>query len=123
MLPIEDGFTQHDFGAAVGGGHAQHPAQRFDDRGLADQRGDAARRVAARLDLAAVGVEYPHFDVGLRRRFEQDQLVAADAVAAIGNRMRPRRRHLDAVRARIDHDKVVAEAVHLGEAVRHSPRM
>ncbi len=123
MFPVEFGLAQHDFGAAVGGGDAQHAAQRLDHRGLADQRCDAARRVAARLDLAAVGVEDAHLHVCTCGWFEQDQLVAPDAVAAVGDRMRARRRHFDAVLARVDHDKVVAEAVHLGEAVCHSPRM
>src|SRR3546814_5744728 len=55
------------------GADAQHPAQRLDHRGLADQRRDAAGRIAARLDLAAVGVEDAHLHIGLFGRFERSE--------------------------------------------------
>ena len=48
--------------------------------------GDAARGVAAGAGLAAVGVVDAHEDVGagVARRLQHDQLVAADAAAAVG---------------------------------------
>ena len=87
---------------AVGGGDAQHPAQRLDHRWFAEKRGDTARRIAARLDLAAVGIEDAHLHIGACRGFEQDKLVASDAEAAVGDRMRARRGHLDGTLARVD---------------------
>ena len=59
------------------------------------EQGDAAGGVAAGLDLAAVGVADAHPDVGDVGGLEQDQLVAADAGAAVGDRPRPRRVHRD----------------------------
>src|SRR5690606_9109166 len=73
----------------------------------------------ASLYLAAVGVEDTHLEIGLLGWLEQDQLVAADAVPPVGDRMRARCRHLDGACPRINDDKVVAEAMHLGEAIRH----
>ena len=77
---------------------------------------DAARRIAAGLDLAAVGIPDPHPDVGDVGRLEQDHLVAADARAPVGDRARPRRVHRHRALARVEDDEIVAEAVHLVEA-------
>ncbi len=84
--------------------------------GLAhDERCDAARAIAAGGDLAAIGVADAHEDVGARRfRLLQDeQLVAADPGVPVGNgayRLAVERQRLS---ARIEHDEIIAEPVHL----------
>jgi hypothetical protein len=50
-----------------------------------------------------------------RRRFEHDELVAADAGVAIGQRHGARRRDRQRGFARVDHHEIVAQAVHLDE--------
>ena len=90
---------------------------------LCDEAGDAARPVAAGLRLAAIGVEDAHKDLrrGVARRLDQDQLVTADAGAPVGKRARRRRVDHDAVAAAVEHDKIVAEPMHLAERdVRHA---
>jgi hypothetical protein len=64
-----------------------------------DQGGDATRCVSAGLDLAAVGVADAHENVrrAVRRRLHGDQLVAADADAAVGHGAGGRR--VDSARA------------------------
>ena len=64
---------------------------------------DAARGVAAGLDLAAVGVADAHEGVGARvaRRLDHDELVAADA--ACRSAMRARRRLVERQRMRRAH--------------------
>ena len=91
---------------------------RFDVKPLrADEMHEAARTVAALLDLAAVGVEYPvaKIDVGARRLFHEQDLVAAhtevpvrDAPDLVGPK-----RHVFA--HAIEHDEIVAEPLHLRE--------
>ena len=86
---------------------------------LGEQRRDAARRIAAGANLAAVGIPDAHEHVGLRRRLERDHLIAADAVLPIGDGrdlVGPQR---DRVLAQIEHDEVVAETVHLAEGEAH----
>ena len=53
---------------------------------VADELHEAARAVAALLDLAAVGVEDPvaEIGVGARRALDDEDLVAAHAEAAVG---------------------------------------
>ena len=82
-----------------------------------DQRSDAARGVAAGLDLAAVGVADAHEDVGggILRRLQDDQLIAADALATIGNAARGRIVQREGLAAGVDYDEVVAQAMHLDE--------
>ena len=94
-----------------------------------DQPGDAAARVAASLDLAAIGVVDGKRGIrsGLGWRFDDDQLVEADAAAAVGQRAHgigrqgPRHETRCALPCVDDHE-VVAEPVHLDEfgAVHHS---
>src|SRR5437868_15361728 len=48
----------------------------------------AARGIAAAFDLAAVAVPDAHPEVGGLARFKDDQLVAADAGAPVGDRPR-----------------------------------
>ena len=102
-------------------------AGRADERELVAQARrevarEAAHAVAALLDLAAVGVEDSIARVGAVGRVlavDEQQLIEADAAAAIGPaphelggrrsaRARPRQHH-----------EVVAEAVHLGESELH----
>ncbi len=88
------------------------------------ERHRAARAVAAHLGLAAVGIVVRHAEVGTRDRADDDEPVAADALAAVAQRG-------DALAgqpaggqvAGQDHDEVVAGAVHLGEghALAHRP--
>ena len=101
-------------GAVAIGRCAQHAARRL-DRPRAEQR-DAARRIAAGFDLAAVGVPDPHPHVGDIGGLQQDHLVAADAGAPVGDRPRPRRVHRHRALAGVEDGEVVAEAVHLAEA-------
>ena len=67
-----------------------------------DEPGDAARGIAAGLDLAAVGVADAHEELRapVVRRLEHDQLVAADAGMAVGDGARRCRRRARAFRAR-----------------------
>src|SRR3546814_18600200 len=80
-----------------------------------DQRGDAARAVAAGADLAAVVVADAQEDIGaaVGRPLENQQLVAADTLAAVGDGTGLRVRQWKRLLARVDHDEVVAEPVHL----------
>jgi hypothetical protein len=84
---------------------------------LRDELGDASAGVAAGLGLAAIGVENAH--EGLRRsmarRLDQDQLVAADAGAPVGERARDGGVDGEFVPAPVEHDKIVAEPMHLAE--------
>src|SRR3546814_16151014 len=63
------------------------------------------------------------FRAAVGRPLENQQLVAADTLAAVGDgtglRVRQRKRLL----ARVDHDEVVAEAVHLDEGARAHGRV
>jgi hypothetical protein len=60
-------------------------------------------------------------EIGGRRFLEQDQLVAANAGAAVGQSAGDRAGHRrEWLRARIEHDEVVPEAVHLGESGAHA---
>src|SRR5207302_1230337 len=91
-----------------------------------DQPGDAAAGVAAGLGLAAVGVEDAHQQPRrpIARWVDQDHLVAADAGAAIGQSARRRGVNRDRMPTPVEHDKVVAETVHLAEPdLRHGARL
>src|SRR5256885_2054300 len=83
---------------------------------------EAARAVAALLDLAAVGVEDAVAEVraiGLRPLDDQD-LVAADAEMAIGDLAQLFAREREGPSSAIQHDEVVAGTLHLGEGKLHS---
>ena len=95
-----------------GHGLEPHPA----GAGLAAQEpGDAAGGVAAGFGLAAIGIADAHQQPRRRmaRRFEHDQLVAADAGMPVGQCPRRRGTGRNGAVAGVEHDKVVAEAVHL----------
>ena len=85
-------------------------------------RGNAAGGVAAGPGLGAVGVADTHEGIGVavgRRRLDGDELVAAHAGAPVGDRGRAARRQAERAGALVEHDEVVAAAVHLEEA-RHA---
>ena len=88
-----------------------------------EQGGDAARAVAALLDLDAVGVEDAVEDGRVRtpRRLENQRLVEADAGMSVGEAPQLLRRRQRGARRRIEHDEVVADAVHLREIDAHGP--
>ena len=104
-------------------GH-DHPARGLDanlalrrEPLVADELDEAARAVAALLDLAAVGVEDPvaEIDVVARRGLDHQHLVAADAEAPVGEPAQLRRRQLQALPHAVEDDEIVAEPLHLGE--------
>ena len=84
------------------------------------QQADRARRVAAGLNLAAIGIENAHAQVSDFRWLQYNQLVATDPGLAIGQRRSQRIVHRrDLVDARVQHDEVVAQTVHLDEGDAH----
>ncbi len=83
---------------------------------------EAARAVAALLDLAAVGVEDAVAEIVTRvaRPLHQQHLVAADAEVAVGEGACLRGREVDRLAHAVQHDEVVALALHLREADPHA---
>ena len=101
-----------------------HSSARFDPDGalggqslVADEMHEAARAVAALLDLATIGVEYPvaKIDVGASRLFHEQNLVAADTEVPVGNAPDLRRCERDVFAHAIEHDKIVAKPLHFRE--------
>jgi hypothetical protein len=86
-----------------------------------DEAHEAARAVAALLDLAAVGIEDAVAEIDARRRraLDDQDLVAADAEMAVGEKARLGRRRHEVLADGVEHDEIVAEAVHFGEADAH----
>jgi hypothetical protein len=82
---------------------------------------EAARAVAALLHLAAVGVVDHVFEVqpGPGRRPHAQDLVGAHAEMAIGQEAVLGRAQAQAAPRLVEHDEVVARALHLGEADVH----
>jgi hypothetical protein len=70
------------------------------------------------VNVAAVLVPDAHLHVGDYRGFEQDQLVAADAEAAVGERFGQRVGHGQRHFPRIEDSEIIAEAMHLVECAR-----
>ena len=85
---------------------------------------EAACAVAALLDLAAVGIEdaVAEIDIGRRGALDHQDLVAADAEVAVSEKACLGRRRHEVLIDGVEYDKVVAEAVHLGEADSSSGR-
>jgi len=77
----------------------------------------AARAVAALLDLTTIGIEYAvtEIDIGARRTLDDQHLVAADTEAPVGQAPHLLGGQRHALVDGIDHDEVIAEAVHFGE--------
>jgi hypothetical protein len=86
---------------------------------------EAARAVAALLDLAAVGIEDAVAEIDARRRraLHHQDLVAADAEMAVGQKARLGRRRHEVLVDGVEHDEIVAEAVHFCEADAHRRRI
>src|SRR5262249_14995641 len=84
----------------------------------ADEVHEAARAVAALLDLAAVGIEDTVTEVNFRslRGFNQQNLVAAHAEVPVRERAKLRTGEIDLLAHTIEDNEVVAEPLHLGEA-------
>src|SRR4029453_16755094 len=80
----------------------------------------AARGVAAGAAPPAIGVPDAHECIGLTRGFERNDLVAADALLPVGDGADGIGREGERASARVDHDKIVAEPVHLAEPDRVS---
>jgi hypothetical protein len=80
------------------------------------KRAKAAGAVAALLHLGAVGVEDAVVEVRAReaRRLHQQHLIAADAEAPV-REPRGQSAVMSDLRDAVEHDEVVAEALHLGE--------
>jgi hypothetical protein len=83
--------------------------------------GEAARTVAALLDLATIAIEdaIAEIDVGARARFDQQHLVAANAAMAIGQEAQLLGCQFERLANPVEHDKVIAEAMHLGKCQFH----
>jgi hypothetical protein len=86
-----------------------------------EQGGDTARTVSALLDLGTIGVEYSveHDSVGSPGRLEHQRLVESNACMPIRevSQLVGGRHGLPG--GRIEHDKVVAHAMHLREIEAH----
>jgi hypothetical protein len=86
------------------------------------QPADAARGVAAGFHFAAIRIEKPQHRVGaFVPRRDQHQRVAANAEMTVGNGARPGRRHRDGLFARIEHDEIVAQALHFAKRDHGAP--
>jgi len=123
VLPAQPGRTHIDGDAAFRGLAAlQQPAAGLDHQRLGarvghHQGGDTARAVAAGARFGAVGVEDAHEHVGARalRRLDHQQLVEADAAVTVGDAAGLVGMDRDRPLARVQHDEVVAQPVHLPE--------
>ena len=84
---------------------------------VAHEPGEAARTIAALLDFTAVGVvdAIAKINIGIPGRFDHEHLVTADAAATVSELADMGCAQLTALADQVEHDKVIAEAVHLGE--------
>src|ERR1700730_12540752 len=91
------------------------------DAALVQERGNAARAVAALLDLVAVAVEDPveHGAVGAPGTLQHQRLVKADTGAAIRETAQQRGPEQGLVGGRIEYTAIVADPVHLRESDAH----
>jgi hypothetical protein len=83
---------------------------------------ETARAIAALLHLAAIGIENAVAEIDIRplRALDHQQLVAADAEVAVSEKAHLLGRQVDLLANRVDHDEIVAQAVHLGKTELHS---
>ena len=87
------------------------------------QQGDRARGVAARAHFAAIAVEDAHSKIGALARLEQDYLIAPYPLPSIRQRSGGLRSQFGKrIAPRVEHDEIVAEAVHFGEGYAHDRR-
>ena len=105
-----------DGDAAAFDGDAQRAVERV-QAVVAQVFAEAARAVAAVFDFAAVGVVDAVGVIvrGIRRGFDDEQLVKADAAVAVGQRADARARPVEGLLQGIQDDEVVTEAVHFAE--------
>ncbi len=83
------------------------------------QVGDATGGVAAGAGFGPVRIADAHERIGVgmgRRGVDHDQLVAADAGSSVGDRGGAGWREVKRMGAHVEHDEVVAAAVHFDEA-------
>ncbi len=88
---------------------------------FADELDEGARAVAALLHFAAIVVIDAVAEVaaGQARLFHHEDLVGADAEAAVGQALPLGRREIDVLADGVDDDEVIAGAVHLGKVEFH----
>ena len=81
----------------------------------------AARAVAALFDFTAIGIENTVAEIGIRPRglFDDQNLVAADAEMPVGDEPRLWRPWHESLVDGVEHDKVIARALHFGKADFH----
>jgi hypothetical protein len=85
-------------------------------RSSATRGGDAARRIAAGAGLGPVRIQDAHEDIRAGGgRLHDDELVAADSEMTVRDSSSARGRYRQRGGAPVQHDEVVAEAVHLAE--------
>src|ERR1700716_1354556 len=91
------------------------------DAALVQERGNAARAVAALLNLVAVAVEDPveHGAVGAPGPLQHQRLVEADTGAAIRETAQQLGPEKGLVGGRIEYNEIVADPVHLREIDAH----
>ncbi len=122
---IQDGRAHVDRDAAVGfQRRLDHTLHGFNlDRAFRGQAfvgnefDEGACAIAALLDFATIRVidAVAKIDAGCLRSFDHQYLVGADAETAIGQQLPLRGREIDVLVDRVDHDKIVAGAVHFRE--------
>src|SRR5262249_4486658 len=88
---------------------------------VVDEPDEAARAVAALLDLTAVGVPdaVAEIRVGALRSLDEKNLVAADAEVPVREPSRALRAYVKGSADAVEHDEVVARPLHLGEFEAH----
>ena len=118
FTPREPGRTHIDgYAAVVADTSFKHSSARLNGDSVAakprmQQRRNATARVPTGANLGPVGVQDPHEHVGVTRRLQHDNLIATCAARAVGDRTCRGRGQPNGLGARVDHDEVVAEAVH-----------
>jgi hypothetical protein len=127
---LEVGRAHVDGDAAIGLlAQLEAAVHRLDDERLlvaeaarADEADEAARAVAALLDLVAAGaVEDAIAEVDARRgaRLDDQDLVAADAEAPVADSAQLRGIEIERRARGVEHDEIVARSLHLREAQPH----
>ena len=90
-----------------------------DRRRSAEQRRDTARGIAASLNFAAIGIIYTHERRRAVGRLDNDQLIATDAGMPVGQSAHLRAGQRQRGFARVEHNKIVAQPVHLEKVPHH----
>src|SRR2546430_11225701 len=86
-----------------------------------NEANETPRAIAALLDFASIGVPdaVAEVDVLALRFFHEQHLIAADAEMPVREPFRELWLHLDVPADAVDHDEIVADAMHLGEFESH----